>query len=56
MEGVKHVSDLTAAGAALLSVLHALPEILAAIASLFSIVWYTIRLCEWMGKKRRRHG
>lgn len=54
MEGIKHVTDLAAAGAALLSVLHALPEILAACASLLTIIWYTIRLFEWAGKRRKK--
>lgn len=52
MDGVKHGLDMVGAGAALLSVLHALPDILAAGASLLTIVWYTIRLVEWMKNKR----
>lgn len=54
MEGIKHVTDLAAASAALLSVLHALPEILAACASFLTIVWYTVRLIEWAEKRRRK--
>lgn len=54
MEGAKHVVDITAAGAAMLSVLHALPEVLAGVASFLTIVWYTIRLSEWVAKRREK--
>lgn len=47
MEGLKHGVDMVGAGIALASVLHALPEVLAAIASTLTIIWYTIRLMEW---------
>lgn len=52
MNGAKHVVDVGAALAAMASVLHALPEILAAGASFLSIIWYTVRLVEWAREKK----
>jgi hypothetical protein len=53
MDGVKHTMDLAGAGAALLSVVHALPDVLAAVASAMTIIWYSIRLVEWYQRKGR---
>jgi hypothetical protein len=47
MESVKHGVDAVGAMAVLLNVIHALPDVLAAIASLVTIIWYGIRIHEW---------
>lgn len=52
MEEIKHVVDVGAATAAIVSVLHALPEVLSAIAAGLSIVWYVIRIYDWWRKKK----
>lgn len=52
MEGVKHGVDAVGAVAVFMSVIHALPDVLAAVASLITIIWYIIRIVEWRrGKK-----
>lgn len=55
MEKIKHFFDGCAAAAActgVLAVMEFLPTILGAIASIMSIVWYSIRFYEWYkGKK-----
>jgi hypothetical protein len=47
MDGVKHGVDAVGALAVLLSVVHVLPDVLAGIASLVTIIWYGIRIYEW---------
>lgn len=48
----KHTTDVGAALGALASVCHILPDILAAVASMLSVVWYSIRLWEYIKSKR----
>lgn len=54
---MKHLTDLTAAGAAggsLIGVLTGIiAPLLAALASLFAIIWYGIRFYEYIQSKRR---
>lgn len=47
MNAVKHGVDAVGAAAVLASIAHQLPDVLAAVASLLTIVWYTIRIVEW---------
>lgn len=50
----KHILDGAAAGASFASFIGWLPDVLACIASLLSIVWLTMQITDWYLKRKAK--